>query len=212
MQRLHEDDLVGHLIRQQMEGSLLPRHRRSRRYPRSSRRYSVVASIVEKTGEALHHNGNPWRRSWKPSGRRSEPTTSPANTSSRLRPPAAAMVRVAWFARYDPELLDRKIRADHSELGYREQVPPSSRIIPVCKPLGGSGRSTSICSTYSASKLGYPDLKRAVREQHRLFRASTVLIEDKASGTQLIQELVEEGLSGVRAMKSEGDKIMRLHA
>ena len=45
-----------------------------------------------------------------------------------------------------------------------------------------------------------------------LFGASTVLIEDEASGTQLIQELVEEGLSGVRAMKSEGDKIMRLHA
>ena len=56
------------------------------------------------------------------------------------------------------------------------------------------------------------DLKRAVREQHQLFKASTILIEDKASGTQLNQDLIEEGLSRVRAVNSEGDKIMRLHA
>ena len=36
-------------------------------------------------------------------------------------------------------------------------------------------------------------LKRAVREQQNLFSADVVLIEDKASGTQLIQELIEDG-------------------
>jgi hypothetical protein len=49
-------------------------------------------------------------------------------------------------------------------------------------------------------------------EQHGLFGASTILIEDKASGTQLVQDLIEEGLSAVRAVKPDGDKIMRLHA
>ena len=39
----------------------------------------------------------------------------------------------------------------------------------------------------------YPELKRAVREQHARLRRSVVLIEDKASGTQLIQELAAEG-------------------
>jgi len=43
----------------------------------------------------------------------------------------------------------------------------------------------------------YPELKRAVREQCQAFAASVVLIEDKASGTQLIQELVEQGLHAV---------------
>jgi hypothetical protein len=33
----------------------------------------------------------------------------------------------------------------------------------------------------------YPELKRAVREQCDAFEANVVLIEDKASGTQLIQ-------------------------
>ena len=39
-----------------------------------------------------------------------------------------------------------------------------------------------------------------------------ILIEDKASGTQLIQELIETGLSRVTRYVPDGDKIMRLHA
>jgi predicted phage terminase large subunit-like protein len=61
-------------------------------------------------------------------------------------------------------------------------------------------------------KLAYSDLKRAVHEQHMLFNPSVILIEDKASGTQLIQELIEAGLSKVTRYKPDGDKIMRLHA
>jgi phage terminase large subunit-like protein len=40
-------------------------------------------------------------------------------------------------------------------------------------------------------RMEYPELKRAVCQQAEAFNASVVLIEDKASGTQLIQELVE---------------------
>jgi predicted phage terminase large subunit-like protein len=65
---------------------------------------------------------------------------------------------------------------------------------------------------FSEKKLAYPDLKRAVIEQHHLFNPSTILIEDKASGTQLIQELIEGGLSAIVRYQPDGDKIMRLHA
>ncbi len=84
----------------------------------------------------------------------------------------------------------------------------------------------SVCTTWGVAsdhlyllhvlrrKLDYPSLKRAVREQAELHRAEVVLIEDKASGTQLIQELTFDGMHAVRAYKPEGsmDKIMRLHA
>jgi hypothetical protein len=39
-----------------------------------------------------------------------------------------------------------------------------------------------------------------------------VLIEDKASGTQLIQELITDGRYGVTRYQPTTDKIMRLHA
>ena len=61
-------------------------------------------------------------------------------------------------------------------------------------------------------QLEYPALKRAVREQQSLFGASEVLIEDKASGTQLIQELIHDGCYGVTRYQPTGDKTMRLHA
>ena len=46
-------------------------------------------------------------------------------------------------------------------------------------------------------RMDYPDLKRAVQEQCERFRPTNILIEDKASGTQLIQELIREGMYGV---------------
>jgi predicted phage terminase large subunit-like protein len=84
----------------------------------------------------------------------------------------------------------------------------------------------SVCTTWGISdshiyllhvlrkKLDYPSLKRAVREQAELHRAETVLIEDKASGTQLIQELSQEGLHAIKAYQPEAglNKQMRLVA
>lgn len=84
----------------------------------------------------------------------------------------------------------------------------------------------SVCTTWGAiregkyllsafrRRLNYPDLKRAVLEQARQHHANIVLIEDKASGTQLIQDLRFEGLYGVRAYEAPTgtDKILRLYA
>ena len=39
-------------------------------------------------------------------------------------------------------------------------------------------------------RMEYPELKREVRAQYERFRPNVVLIEDKASGTQLIQEQI----------------------
>jgi predicted phage terminase large subunit-like protein len=61
-------------------------------------------------------------------------------------------------------------------------------------------------------KLSYPELRRAVVEQDRLFSPQSIVIEDRASGTQLIQDLIGDGLSHVARFSPDGDKIMRLHA
>ncbi|MGA2629888.1 MAG: phage terminase large subunit [Terriglobia bacterium] len=61
-------------------------------------------------------------------------------------------------------------------------------------------------------RLGYPELKRAVREQAEAFSPKTILIEDKASGTQLIQELVSEGMHAIKKYEPTKDKTMRMHS
>jgi len=61
-------------------------------------------------------------------------------------------------------------------------------------------------------RLGYPDLKRSVREQAEAFKPRTILIEDKASGTQLIQELVNERMHAIKRYQPTMDKVMRMHS
>jgi predicted phage terminase large subunit-like protein len=82
----------------------------------------------------------------------------------------------------------------------------------------------SVCTTWGVRRrdiyllhvlrrrMAYPELKRRVREQAEAFAAEVVLIEDKASGTRLIQELVAEGMYFIKRYVPEGDKIMRLHS
>ena len=63
-------------------------------------------------------------------------------------------------------------------------------------------------------RLNFHNLKRAVQEQVRQYQADVVLIEDKASGTQLIQDLKFEGECGIRPYEAPTgtDKIVRLYA
>jgi predicted phage terminase large subunit-like protein len=81
----------------------------------------------------------------------------------------------------------------------------------VCTTWGVSGKNLFLLGVFRW-RLEYPALKRAVREQQRLFGATVVLIEDKASGTQLIQELITDGCHGATRYQPTGDKTMRLHA
>ena len=51
-----------------------------------------------------------------------------------------------------------------------------------------------------------------MRAEYERWRPEVVLIEDKASGTQLIQELIAEGLYAVTRYQPQSDKVMRMHA
>ncbi len=61
-------------------------------------------------------------------------------------------------------------------------------------------------------RLDYPSLKRAVWSLSRDHEPRNILIEDKASGTQLIQELIDEGVYGVTRYEPQMEKVMRLHS
>jgi predicted phage terminase large subunit-like protein len=112
------------------------------------------------------------------------------------------MVKDAWFRRYEPDALPA--RFDQIIQSWDTANKPAELAdYSVCTDLGVKGPQFYLLNVLR-KKLAYSDLKRAVHEQHMLFNPSVILIEDKASGTQLIQELIEAG--------PDGDKIMRLHA
>jgi predicted phage terminase large subunit-like protein len=125
-------------------------------------------------------------------------------------PFGGGLVKDAWFRYYET-----------SELPTRfEQIVQSWDTANKATELS----DYSVCTTWDVKdkhfyllnvlrkRLDYPSLKRAVWEQYRAFDANVILIEDRASGTQLIQELVHEGLYAVTRYVPERDKVIRLHA
>jgi predicted phage terminase large subunit-like protein len=60
--------------------------------------------------------------------------------------------------------------------------------------------------------LDYPDLRRAVKQQADTYQAKNILIEDRASGTQLIQDLQADRVHGTTRYEPKMDKIMRMHS
>jgi predicted phage terminase large subunit-like protein len=102
------------------------------------------------------------------------------------------------------------LRPEGAELGTANK-PTELNDYSGCTTWGIKGKHLFLIGLFRR-RLDYPTLKRAVREQQSLFNANEVLIEDKASGTQLIQELVDEDCHSVTRYEPTCDKIMRLHA
>src|SRR5712671_844613 len=209
MQRLHEDDLVGHVLGQEAWEVLS--------FPAIAEADEVhrIETIWEprcftrRQGEALHPDREPLetldhiRRTIGEYNFAGQYQQSPA-------PLGGGLVKAEWFRRYRendrPESFDRIVQSwdtanKATELGD----------FSVCTTWGVRGKDLFLLGLFRR-RLEYPALKRAVREQQSLFNANVILIEDKASGTQLIQELIHDGGHGVTRYQPTIDKIMRLHA
>ena len=209
MQRLHEDDLVGHVLGQEAWEILsFPAIAEADEEHR-------IETILEpkcfrrRQGEALHPDREPLetldriRRTIGEYNFAGQYQQSPA-------PLGGGLVKAEWFKRYRenevPERFDRIVQSWDTANKATELSDFS-----VCTTWGASGKNLFLLSVFRR-RLEYPALKRAVREQQSLFGASVILIEDKASGTQLIQELITEGCHGATRYQPTGDKTMRLHA
>ena len=103
---------------------------------------------------------------------------SSVNISRRPRPPAAAWWRPLG-SRYTPE--DQIVQSWDTA-----NKPSELADYSVCTTFGVKHKHLYLLNVLR-KKSGYPDLKRAVVEQSRLFGPSVILIEDEASGTQSTQ-------------------------
>jgi phage terminase large subunit-like protein len=119
-------------------------------------------------------------------------------------PLGGGLVKKEWFKSYNatelPEIFDRVVQSWDIANKATELSDFS-----VCTTWGIKGKNLYLLSVLRM-RLDYPALKRAVREQQSLFQANVVLIEDKASGTQLIQELIVEGCYAVTSTNRNATK------
>jgi predicted phage terminase large subunit-like protein len=205
MHRLHEDDLVGHVLAQEdWEVVRLPAIAEEDELHEVETVFGRQA-FGRKAGEALHPSREPpemleqIRRTLGEYNFAGQYQQAPA-------PQGGGMVKAAWFCSYAPNERPEKFDRIVQSWDTADKASELSDF-SVCTSWGIKGKDLYLLHVLRR-RMEYPELKRAVREQGEAFDASVVLIEDKASGTQLIQE----GFHAVTRYQPQSDKIMRMHA
>jgi predicted phage terminase large subunit-like protein len=208
MQRLHEDDLVGHVMTQGNWKVL--------RFPaiaEENEAYSIQTSLgpqqfSRRIGEALH----PDRESLEILQDIRE-TQGEYNFAGQYQqapaPLGGGMVKAGWFKTYTANELPPKFEMIFQSWDTANK-PTELSDYSVCTTWGIKQTHIYLLHVFRR-RMDYPALKRAVVEQVVAHQAKEIIIEDKASGTQLIQELVHEGVHGVKRYEPKMDKVMRMH-
>jgi len=209
MQRLHQDDLVGHVLDQDdwevLSFSAIAETEEVHRIesPLGTREFR------RKPGEALH----PERESLETLARiRRE--NGEYNFAGQYQqnptPLGGNMVKPEWFKYFEPGA--EPANFPHTFQSWDTANKPGElNDYSVCTTWGVRGIDYYLLDVFR-KKLNYPDLKRAVIALRQRYPRSTVIIEDKSSGTPLIQELKRERMV-VKAYTGPpgNDKVMRLH-
>lgn len=208
MQRLHLDDMVGHVLEQGgWEVLKLPAIATETETHRIWTPYGTF-NHARREGEALHPD-----RESIPMLTEMRKTVGEYVFAGQYQqdpvPLGGGMVKAHWFQTYEQSELPEggQIVQSWDTASKESELSDYS----VCTTWKVKDKKLYLVDVYRA-RLEYPALKRAVKALAEQFKPNTILIEDKASGTQLIQELKLEGLYAVTGIKPEGDKLMRLHA
>ena len=206
MQRLHVDDLVGHVLKKG-DWTLLD-----------------LAAIAEEDMDVPIGDGQVHHRK---KGDLLHPEREPQSVLDEMRtamgsaifsaqylqkpvPTGGNMVKWEWFRRWTtPPEMEK----------YKTQIVQSWDTASK----GGELNDYSVGITAMVRKeeihildvvrarLEYPALKKRIIAEKQRYQADKLLIEDKGSGMSLIQDLRKDGVFSV-AIKPEGDKVVRMSA
>jgi predicted phage terminase large subunit-like protein len=209
MQRLHEDDLVGHVIEQEeWEQVRLPG------IAEEDETHQILSlgrtrTVRRRAGEALHPEREPLEVLEK-----LRQTVGEYNFAGQYQqepaPRGGGMIKAEWFRSYKPG--EQPARFDCIVQSW-DTANKTAELndYSVCTTWAQKNRRIYLLDVLRR-RMEYPDLKRAVRQHADLFHPTNILIEDKASGTQLIQELIRDGVYGVTRYDPNMDKVMRLNS
>lgn len=206
MQRLHVDDLVGHVLGQEDWVHL---------------KLPATAEVDEKVrvgpnkyferhaGELLHPEREPREALDK-----IKATLGSYNFSAQYQqapaPPGGALIKWNWFGRYR-ETPQRQHGDCIVQSWDTASKTADSNDYSVCTTWLVRGKNYYLIDVLR-KRLEYPDLKRQIIAQAERHETGTVLIEDAGSGTHLIQDLDGEGELRPIAIHPKGDKLTRMVA
>ncbi len=208
-QRLHEDDLVGHVL-QQDEWKVL-------RFPAIAEEDETHVietptgrkSFSRRAGEVLH------------------PEREPLEALELIRRILGEYHFAAQYQQSPSPLGGGMIKHDWFKTYAAYEKPKDFELI--FQSWDTANKSTelcdySVCTTWGVSnghlylldvtrkRLDYPELRREAKQLAAQYGVKIILIEDRGSGTCLIQDLIADRVYGVTRYDPKLEKIMRMHA
>ena len=208
MQRLHEDDLAGHLLNQGGWNHLdLP----SIAVEESKIALTRGRTVHRKVGDVLH------------------PERESKDTLERIRTESGSLKFSAHYQQRPVPLEGNLIRRDWFRNYQRLPEAPVKRVVQSWDVAMATAISNdySVCTTWHVVKddyylidvfrgrLKYPDLRRKVASLAADHGAQTILIEDAGPGMALLQDLrrdLPRGMTRPIGQKPEGSKADRMVA
>ncbi|MBK7951187.1 MAG: phage terminase large subunit [Deltaproteobacteria bacterium] len=207
MQRLHCDDLVGHVLERDRSWRVL-------KLPAIAEEPAVIDlghGLVHRreVGDVLHPAREP-RVILEQVKLQQSSLTFSAQYQQAPVPPGGALIQEKWFRRYG--------RRPEPESG--DQIIQSWDIASKT----GANNDYTVCTTWLhrgtdlyllhvlRERLEYPDLLRRVVAYRKEYRPRKVLIEDAGTGTPLIQDVNRNGGFRAEAIQPVRDKLVRLDA
>jgi predicted phage terminase large subunit-like protein len=121
-------------------------------------------------------------------------------------PSEGGLIKLDWFERYSvqPAQFDRIVQSWDTASKGADHNDPS-----VCTTWGITAHAYYLLDVY-CERVEYPALKRAVYNLSDKWNPNTILIEDKASGQALIQDIRNESKLPIVAIMPVQDKVTRL--
>jgi predicted phage terminase large subunit-like protein len=208
MQRLHEDDMAGHLIEEGGWESLSFPAIAEEDEAFIVKGWQGEELVGRKAGAALH----PVRQSLE-SLAKLRANIGEYNFAGQYQqrpsPLGGGMVKLEWFKTYTPGELPAAFDMVFQSWDTANKATELSDY-SVCTTWGVKKNDLFLLDVHRA-RLEYPALKRMIHSLAQFYKPKSIVIEDKSSGISLIQELRAEGIHEVRKYQPLFDKILRMH-
>ncbi len=205
MQRLHVDDLVGHVL--EKDSSWV--HLDLPAIAEVPQEIGIGSDAVyrREVGEILHAEREPLSVLDALKVDLGSQAFSAQYQQAPI-PAGGAMVREAWLRTYAS--IPKKQSGDRIVQSWDTASKAGNRNdYSVCTTWHCRGPDYYLIDVFR-KRLEYPDLRRAAIAQWKKFKPREVLIEDASTGTALIQQLREERNIRPVAVRAERDKVVRL--
>lgn len=212
MQRVHQDDLIGHLQGRGEDWSVLS--------------FPAIATADEQVEYRTLFGHATYKRA---KGDVLDKTRESYNTLMMLKeamgsynfeaqyqqnpaPEGGAIVKAEWFRRYEPTASMPRFTMKLQSWDTASKCGELNDF-SVCTTWGAFGGQYYLLDVYR-QKLEYPELKKKVIELEGIHKPHRVLIEEKGSGIQLIQDLKASGSYHIEGHTPppSSDKVMRMRA